>query len=145
MLSVDVRRQEEVETPKRVRGKGYLFWIPKTKINGQSRLGMKELVSCRVNPDDVYQSSDYNYATTFFLECRNLHHSKPHDRGYMCAVWTDGTSFSRHPYLGIIRYMIPERNYVEMYVWVGDVHVTPTSALVIPSFICSTVILMSNS
>ena len=99
-------------------GSGKLFWIP----GGSGKLSC-EVITSRIGPSDVCGKLDYQDASVFFIESRNVHAVPCQLKGVVCALrltsfpGTGSCQFSWR--LGIIWKYTPDRDCLQVFVWKG--------------------------
>ena len=104
---------------KNVLGISRLFWIE----GADGRLGSKEIHS-RIGPKDVLDQPEFNRASVFFMECRNLHMLQSQFKGVCCAVL-----LGHRWHLCYCWKFLPDRDCLQLFQWVG-----PTGEESIPTY-----------
>ena len=104
---------------KKILGISRLFWID----GGDGRLWSKEIQS-RIGPKDIINQPEYNGASVFYMECRNLHILQSQFKGVCCAVL-----FGHRWHLCYCWKFLPTRDCLQLFQWVG-----PTREEGVPSF-----------
>ena len=113
-------RRSPEDSQSGVAGRSMMFSIP----GGAGILEAKEIF-CRLSPADVQDSAQYNKASVFFVESRNLHTLPPQFKGVLCAIYMGSTmrkSSTQNPprwRLCIVWKIIPERDSLQVFVWKG--------------------------